>query len=308
MVGCNYFNTSNELQGCINDVISMRELIVSRFGFDPKDVVVITDEPGSEVQPTGKNIREALCAMVDKAEVGDVLFFHYSGHGALIPAAKPHHGHEQDEAIVPVDFNLITDVDFRQLADRLPAGVSFTIVSDSCHSGGLIDQEKEQIGPSATPTHRAHDAPVSNRAKTIPCEEILQHVSSLSSVESEHIGEHMLDLFGDDASAKFHHLRSASEPHKPAKPAVTANDGILLSGCQTDETSADMSPEEENGKAYGAFSNSLQLVLADHEGKLSNRELVTSARKLLSKKGFEQHPCLYCSDENADAPFLWQPK
>ena len=28
-------------------------------------------------------------------------------------------------------------------------GTSFTIVSDSCHSGGLIDKEKEQIGPHA---------------------------------------------------------------------------------------------------------------------------------------------------------------
>ncbi|KAJ6853981.1 metacaspase-9 [Iris pallida] len=312
LVGCNYFNTRNELRGCINDVVSMRELIVGRFGFDPADVVVITDEPGSEVQPTGKNIREALRAMVDRAEAGDVLFFHYSGHGTLIPAAKPHHGHKRDEAIVPVDFNLITDVDFRQLVDRLPAGVSFTIISDSCHSGGLIDQEKEQIGPSAAAPHRARDAPVSSpRAKYIPFEDVMQHVSSLSAVESEDVGEHLLDLFGHDASAKFHVLLSSSSkkpPHKPGKPAGSADGGILLSGCQTDETSADMSPEEEGGKAYGAFSNSLQLVLGEHEGKLSNKELVTSARKLLSKQGFEQHPCLYCSDENADAPFLWQPK
>lgn len=192
------------------------------------------------------------------------------------------------------------DVDFRELVDCLPPGVSFTIISDSCHSGGLIDQEKEQIGPSTSPRRRAQS---SIRVKTIPFEDIFQHVASLSSVESEDIGDHMLDIFGDDASAKF--TRSFLLSSKPNRP-VKADDGILLSGCQTDETSADMAPEEEGGKAYGAFSNSLQMVLGEHEGRLSNRELVLHARKLLHDHDMEQHPCLYCSDENADAPFFCQ--
>lgn len=109
LVGCNYFNTPNELHGCINDVESMRTLLVQRFGFVPEDIVVLTDAPSSPVVPTGANIRVALRGMVDRAEPGDVLFFHYSGHGTLIPAVKPHRGRgKREEAIVPVDFNLIT--------------------------------------------------------------------------------------------------------------------------------------------------------------------------------------------------------
>ncbi|KAJ6802813.1 metacaspase-9 [Iris pallida] len=316
LVGCNYFDTRNELRGCINDVDSMRGLLVGRFGFRPEDVAVITDEPGSEVLPTGKNIRAALRSMADRAEPGDVLFFHFSGHGTLVPAVEPHHHgrSRRDEAIVPVDFNLITDVDFRQLVDRLPPGVSFTIISDSCHSGGLIDQEKEQIGPNSAASARAAAPPPDDRrrsrgaSRTLPCEDILQHVSSLSAVESEHVGDHLLDIFGGDASAKYF-SRSTSTPEPPAD-AVGADDGILLSGCQTNETSADMGPGEEegeDGKACGAFSNSVRLVLGEQEeGGMSNRELVLRARKLLRERGFEQHPCLYCSDENADAPFLWQ--
>lgn len=111
MVGCNYFNTSNELYGCINDVESMQKLIVERFGFASDDIVVLTDVPGSKVMPTGANIRRALRRMIDRAEPGDVLFFHYSGHGTLIPAVKPHKGHgKKDDAIVPCDFNLITGI------------------------------------------------------------------------------------------------------------------------------------------------------------------------------------------------------
>ncbi|GAB4844009.1 Metacaspase-9 [Ancistrocladus abbreviatus] len=105
LVGCNYFNTQYELHGCINDVCAMQKLLTSRFGFVSNHVQVLTDEPNSAVTPTGANIKAALNRMIDQAEAGDVLFFHYSGHGTRIPL-KNHLG--QDEAIVPVDFNLIT--------------------------------------------------------------------------------------------------------------------------------------------------------------------------------------------------------
>ena len=295
LVGCNYPNTINELHGCINDVKAMHNLLISRFSFCSDDITVLTDGPGSTELPTGANIMRALSLMAAQAEPGDVLFFHYSGHGTLIPAVKPHHGRStRDEAIVPCDFNLITDVDFRLLVDRLPAGVSFTIISDSCHSGGLIDKEKEQLGPSAN----NHSASI-HRKRTIPFSTVLDHVSSLSSIDSPHIGDHLLNLFGTEASAKFSNGLSSPQ-------TIGSDDGILLSGCQTNETSADMSPNESGGTAYGAFSNAIQVVMKEHVGALSNRELVVLTRELLHERGFTQHPCLYCSDDNADTAFLLQ--
>lgn len=40
------------------------------------------------------------------------------------------------------------DDDFRQFVDKVPRGCKITIVSDCCHSGGLIEAAKEQIGDS----------------------------------------------------------------------------------------------------------------------------------------------------------------
>uniref|UniRef100_A0ACD5YBZ5 Uncharacterized protein n=1 Tax=Avena sativa TaxID=4498 RepID=A0ACD5YBZ5_AVESA len=302
LVGCNYAGTRNELRGCINDVLAVRDTLVGRFGFAPADVVVLTDGRGAAVLPTGANIKRALADMIARAEPGDVLFFHYSGHGTLVP---PRHGHgKEEEAIVPCDFNLVTDVDFRQLVDRVPPGASFTIVSDSCHSGGLIDQEKEQIGPSILPD--SADAPA-RTARFLPYGALLEHLSGASGMpSSHHAADHLLALFGTDASAKFHgHGGTLSA----AAPAPRPDEGILLSGCQTDETSADVPAEDEEeggGKACGAFSSAVQSVLAAHPAPLSNRELVARARAVLDEQGFEQHPCLYCSDANAEAPFLSQ--
>ncbi|GMY19933.1 metacaspase-9 [Fagus crenata] len=299
LVGCNYPNTQHELNGCINDVLAMRDVLVKRFGFDHSQIELLTDAPGSLVMPTGANIKKALDQMVNKAESGDVLFFHYSGHGTRIPSSKPGHPFRQDEAIVPCDFNLITDVDFRQLVNRLPKGTSITILSDSCHSGGLIDKEKEQIGP----TSATNDGTLqSNSPKTIPFESILQHLTSMTSINTSDIGTHLLESFGADASLKFRLHPLELDLFESVKP----DEGILLSGCQANETSADVNPMMNGGKAYGAFSNAVQMVLKDHLGPLSNKQVVLMARKSLGAGGLVQHPCLYCSDENADAIFLWQ--
>lgn len=106
LAGCNYPNTKNALHGCHNDVLAMKNVLINRFGFDPKKIELLTDEPSSLVMPTGANIMKALHQMVDQAQSGDVLYFHYSGHGTLVK--KPFLPFSKEEAIVPTDFNLIT--------------------------------------------------------------------------------------------------------------------------------------------------------------------------------------------------------
>ncbi|KAJ0243944.1 Metacaspase-9 [Hirschfeldia incana] len=309
LVGCNYPNTRNELHGCVNDVLAMKETLLTRFGFKKEDMEVLTDEPDSKLlKPTGANIKAALRRMVEKAQngTGDVLFFHYSGHGTRIPSAKLAHPFKQDEAIVPCDFNLITDVDFRELVNQLPKGTSFTMISDSCHSGGLIDKEKEQIGPYSSGDRSLDMETTTSRA--LPFKEVLDHLSSLTGIFTSDIGTHLLELFGGDAGLKFRlptiDLMDLLEKMTLRERHVDS--GILLSGCQADETSADVGGRG-GGKAYGAFSNAIQTVLKENGGALKNKELVMMAREVLEKLGFQQHPCLYCSDQNADATFLSQP-
>ncbi|XP_022950256.1 metacaspase-9 [Cucurbita moschata] len=306
LVGCNYPNTKYELHGCINDVMAMRETLMNRFSFEESNIQVLTDEPGSLLMPTGANIKRSLGRMVGKAKSGDVLFFHYSGHGTRVPSMKHGNLSRQDEAIVPCDFNLITDIDFRRLVNRLPKGTSFTMISDSCHSGGLIDKEKEQIGPSTIINDEKLElryTPDAAKAKTIPFQSILQHLSLHTNINTTDIGTHLLEYFGADASLKFQLDSRELDTIDSLKPDA----GILLSGCQANESSADMNPDNAAGKAYGAFSNAIENVLKENPAALSNKQVVVMARGMLKKQGLgQQHPCLYCSDENAEAMFLCQ--
>ena len=109
LIGINYPGTEGELRGCVNDVKRMHRCLVDRFGFSEENITELIDTDKSKIQPTGKNIRQALSELVGSANPGDVLFVHYSGHGVRLP---PETGEDDDtgfdECIVPCDMNNIT--------------------------------------------------------------------------------------------------------------------------------------------------------------------------------------------------------
>jgi Caspase domain len=57
----------------------------------------------------------------------------------------------KDEAIVPSDMNLICDDDLGLILSRLPADVKFTMISDCCHSGSMLDHPEQQIAGNKDP-------------------------------------------------------------------------------------------------------------------------------------------------------------
>ncbi|XVF82518.1 hypothetical protein PTKIN_Ptkin16aG0055700 [Pterospermum kingtungense] len=324
LVGCNYPSTQFRLEGCINDVVDMRNLLLEKFGFNASDVKVLIDEsvpPHSNfttVIPTGANIKAALNKMVDQAEPRDVLVFYFSGHGTVISSLEPGKAYSEHEAIVPCDLNLITDMDLRQLIRRLPKETSFTIISDSCHSGGLIDKDKEIIGPSTVDrgissfyykpkkinfgTILGVLQTVSNVAQAVP--DVVNTVSTVVQGASQVINSAssiFTGIFSRDVSLRF---LPQPDLHTDLKRSLDEKEGILLSGCQENEASADVVGFD--GKAYGAFTNALLRALLEENlsGIISNRQLVVAVRKALKTDGFHQHACLYSSEENADAIFL----
>ncbi|XP_064971754.1 metacaspase-5-like [Musa acuminata AAA Group] len=405
LVGCNYPGTKAELKGCINDVNRMRQSLVERFGFVEEDITVLIDTDRSYTQPTGANIRRAISDLVASAHPGDYLFFHYSGHGTRLPAET---GEDDDtgydECIVPCDMNLITDDDFREFVNKVPQGCRLTIVSDSCHSGGLIDKAKEQIGESTKSPdqvgsesgfgfrsflkqtvheafesrgihlphegHRrrhedAHDAEREYRERggqgyfknrSLPLSTLIELLKQKTGKEDIDVGKirpTLFEVFGEDASPKvkkfmkfiLHKLHrhgeggdggeggslmsivgglaheflmqklddeeeEEEEEVRPEEVYASAgrkgreDNGILISGCQSDQTSADANPAGGQGGAYGALSNAIQTILREADGEVSNRKVVLRARKMLEKQGFTQRPGLYCSDDHVDAAFI----
>lgn len=162
----------------------MYALLHDVFGYKTEDIVVMLDTNTQTLQPTGANIKvcrpikvlfsyvqlftlmkhsaalhassmlHLLCTctqaqlarLVSLTAPGDALFFHYSGHGTQVPT--DHDDPEVDgldEAIVPVDMNLIVDDDLRSIFCQLPLGARMTMLADCCHSGTMMDHPILQL-------------------------------------------------------------------------------------------------------------------------------------------------------------------
>jgi Caspase domain len=130
---------NSNLGSCVADAQGIQEMLVSAFGFDSAESKILTNK-----QATSANIRAALKSMLAKSEAGDVACFYYSGHGSRTPAAPAQADCDKFyESIIPASGPGITDRDLFQIADTLePSNVNFTVILDSCHSGGM-DQETD---------------------------------------------------------------------------------------------------------------------------------------------------------------------
>ncbi|MCX5909662.1 MAG: caspase family protein, partial [Deltaproteobacteria bacterium] len=80
LVGINHYQMmGSDLQGCVNDVTNVRDILRKYFGFKNDDIRMIIDE-----RATKKAILERLQWLVRGAKNGDQLLFHFSGHGSQV--------------------------------------------------------------------------------------------------------------------------------------------------------------------------------------------------------------------------------
>ncbi|MFQ6663528.1 hypothetical protein Gotur_031027 [Gossypium turneri] len=132
-------------------------------------------------------------------------------------------------------------MDFSRLVNRLPEGASFTILSDSCHSGGLIEKEKEHFGAEQmmTPVNPNKPKPSKAKAKSLTFDIIHRAIHTAAGILNDvaNVGQKIFKIFGKDVSLKFHpHYVDGLMVLDPPEE----DEGILLSGCEANETSYDL--------------------------------------------------------------------
>jgi hypothetical protein len=158
LVGINrYPGEIAELRGCLTDVELQRELLVHRYGFNPKDILIVSDK--ESLKPDRATILEAFQThLIAQAKPGDVVVFHFSGHGSLVTDPKPIPELFRNENGIPqrvrneegVNGTLVPNdrlmADSNQVQDIMGKSLflltyalqteNVTVVLDSCHSGG----------------------------------------------------------------------------------------------------------------------------------------------------------------------------
>jgi hypothetical protein len=270
LVGINRYRIPGaDLRGCVNDVKNLRTVLTTYCGFAGTNIKTLTDYAA-----TTKAMRDAIAALVKGAKKGDVLLLHYSGHGANVPDKNGDEADRRDEILCPTDLDWkdpLLDDWLRTTFNRLPAGVSFTVIMDCCHSG----TNTRAILPP--------DAPVIPRYLPNPWD--------LMATES-----------GRNLRGKVKGSLRRSTPARRKKDIVAVNiPEVLVTGCRDTQTSADA---EIGGSFNGALTYNLVAAIKAARGKLTYRELHAGTVKRLKKGGFSQVPQLEGRAPNLDRPFL----
>jgi hypothetical protein len=153
LVGASKYDNLDEkywLKGPPNDVALVEAFLETNdtMRFAPDHVLVLADGLDGATRPTLAAIRAAFAEIAAKAQPGDFVYLHFSGHGSQAPAADASTELDGlDELFLPVDIgpwddstghvdNALVDDEIGAMIDAIRAkGADVWAVFDSCHSG-----------------------------------------------------------------------------------------------------------------------------------------------------------------------------
>ena len=281
LVGVNKYKYVRPLNGCVNDVRNMADILTSFYGFSADEIRTIVDE-----SVTRNNLMNRFDWLLDDVKEGDLLLFHFSGHGSQI---QDRDGDELEDdldeilCLYDMDFrnpdSYLPDDDFNDIIDRLPKGVFLTVCIDSCHSGTATrDLAFLTSGLQIPPT----EAKIQPRFIEPPADIALRSYSK--SVSVRRMGSKIKE---DKKGTGF-------ESNAEAKH-------VLLAGCMDDQTSADA----YIGNDYnGAFTYNLCKTIRDTKGLITYQELIKRVQNSLAFNSFSQIPQLNGNKDLKIARFL----
>ncbi|MEB3218001.1 MAG: caspase family protein, partial [Nostocales cyanobacterium 94392] len=143
LVGINNYQAGiSPLRGCLTDVEMQRELLLHRFGFNPQDIITLTDEKANR-----QNILDTFeNHLIKQAKPGDVVVFHFSGHGSQVIDPEPISEDGLNSTMIPYDRFSQNSRDAGKVQDIMGRTLfllmyalqteNVTVMLDSCHSGG----------------------------------------------------------------------------------------------------------------------------------------------------------------------------
>jgi hypothetical protein len=251
-VGINQYKNypSNNLQGCVNDVIDMTDVLKTFLGFADADIVKLTDG-----QATKANIMKTLQEMVAGAKAGKYTYLVYSqsGHGTQVPDKNGDEADRADEAFCPHDLaqkgnqwdptHVITDDELHDLFVQLPANVLLEVYLDTCHSGTGL---------------KAMDMLLDRKPRYMP-------PPSLEAFEK---------VDGKTPRGLFRALAEKGIVHH-----------ILWAACRDNQTSADA---QIGGSWHGAFTYCFCKAMRDSKNKISRAQMLTKVNQCLKAGKYSQ--------------------
>ena len=266
LVGINKYKIPGcDLNGCVNDVTNLRDILLKYFGFEVSDIRVLTDE-----RATKKSILDGLSYLTKSAKKDDILVFQFSGHGSQIVDKNGDELKDNlDEILCPYDMDwegtYIVDDELNNLFGSVDNQVNVEIILDSCHSG---TGTRELAGLKLLPKEETFLVKYLYPPTDIECRmDYDMPRRSLFSRVKEQIGTNF----------------------------------ALFTACKDNQVAAD---SYIDGSYNGVFSYYLCKYLRENSGNITRSELLKRVRYSLKYHGFAQTPQLECSAAKKKKKFL----
>jgi hypothetical protein len=235
------------LDGCVNDSMMVEDYLRTTIAPKTLQLVTLRNE-----QATKNNITEAFLKHLAQAKSDDIVFVHYSGHGAREQADPIFWRIEpdrQNEVMVTFDAINPTTGEFKPLADKelrwlikqvAKNNPQITIIFDCCHSGGGTRDNLVNVTPRFT---QAKGAKVRETKDYIFAQQ--KYGGNLSQV---------LDASG------FFNLQSGRH--------------LLMAGARSNQTAKELIVGDQ---VHGIFTYSILEVLKNTSGNVSYSDLMKRA-------------------------------
>jgi uncharacterized caspase-like protein len=133
IIGINDYKEWPRLQTAVKDATVLRDILVSRYGFDKKNVILRTDSKASRHQIT-RDLRYLAKSM----RKTDNLFVYYAGHGQLDDFTGDGYWVPAEGALKDPDTWVSNSLIKAVLSSEKLQAKNVIVIADSCYSGSML--------------------------------------------------------------------------------------------------------------------------------------------------------------------------
>ena len=127
VIGINDYNEA-PLDFCVNDALSIEQILIKRCRFDPKNIFTLTSNEDNPLTEIVGKYREALRSIKENFnEKEDSILFYFAGHGNLKEEKSNIFFHDAEYPIIEIHDEIAS------LNPKVR-----TLIIDSCNSGGKV--------------------------------------------------------------------------------------------------------------------------------------------------------------------------
>jgi len=255
LIGINEYEHYGEfpLDGCVNDIEIMAAVLKEKFGFNDKEIILVTDKDATRDRIVGE-MRDIL----ENCEPDALIVLHFSGHGTRRVSKESTRPDGLEETIIPYDSGPdnalnrdIRDSDLRDWFAHLTQKTrNICFFCDSCYSGSIVRGEK------------------------------------IRGIETD-----SADAFSTVEKSEQQNDSESLFPRSSANWLSLSANYVLLASCKKDEFAREYTLTEGNKRtAYGAFTYFLVRELRNASEDATYQDVFEQLCLKMQLKYASQHP------------------